>query len=198
MKTLHAKIGEITLESGFFGTSAHQGRVAERHAMIDQTHTLSITKQAAALGLSRSSVYYVPRLIGDADLALMKRVDALDLDSPFAGARMLKRLLHRAGVRVGRRHLTTLMRRMGITAIAPQPGSSKRHRTHPVFPYLRRGRPITRPNQVWAMDLTYIPMARAGIARYFTLYNTERSHSRLAHQTPDEAHCTLRPLRAAA
>lgn len=90
----------------------------------------------------------------------MRQLDALHLDFPFAGARMLRRLLRRAGMDVGRRHLTTLMRRMGITAIAPQPGTSRRHRAHPVFPYLLRGRAITRPNQVWAMDITYIPMAR--------------------------------------
>ena len=73
---------------------------------------------------------------------------------------MLRRLLRRDGVDIGRRHVTTLMRRMGITAIAPQPGTSKRHRAHPVFPYLLRGRTITQPSQVWAMDITYIPMAR--------------------------------------
>ena len=128
--------------------------------MIDRTHALSITRQAAALGLSRGSVYYVPRPVSDADLALMRRLDALHLDFPFAGARMLRRLLRREGVAVGRRHVTTLMRRMGITAIAPQPGTSRRHRGHPVFPYLLRGRVITRPNEVWAMDITYIPMAR--------------------------------------
>jgi putative transposase len=122
--------------------------------MIDRAHALPITKQAVALGLSCGSVYYVPRLIGDADLALMQRLDALHLDFPFAGARMLKRLLRCVGVCVGRRHLTTLMHRMGITAIAPQPGSSKRHRAHPVFPYLLRGRTITHPNQVWAMDIS--------------------------------------------
>ncbi len=128
--------------------------------MIDRTHALPITRQAAALGLSRGSVYYVPRPVSEADLALMRRLDALHLDFPFAGARMLRRLLRREGVEIGRRHVTTLMRRMGISAIAPQPGTSKRHRAHPVFPYLLRGRTVTQPNQVWAMDITYIPMAR--------------------------------------
>ena len=128
--------------------------------MIDRTHPLPITRQAVALGLSRGSVYYVPRPVSEADLALMRRVDALHLDFPFAGARMLRRLLRREGLDVGRRHVTTLMRRMGISAIAPQPGTSKRHRAHPVFPYLLRSRTITQPNQVWAMDITYIPMAR--------------------------------------
>ncbi len=128
--------------------------------MIDRTHPLSLTRQARALGVSRGSVYYVPRPVADADLALMRRLDALHLDFPYAGARLLRRLLQRHGVVVGRRHVRTLMRRMGISAIAPQPGTSRRHRAHPVFPYLLRHRPITRPNQVWAMDITYIPMAR--------------------------------------
>ena len=128
--------------------------------MIDRTHALPITRQAAALGVSRGSVYYVPRPVPDADLALMRRHDALHLEFPYAGARLLRRLLRREGVRVGRRHVATLMRRMAITAIAPQPGTSRRHRAHPVFPYLLRGRSITQPNHVWAMDITYIPMAR--------------------------------------
>lgn len=128
--------------------------------MIDRTHPLPLTRQAAALGISRGSVYYVPRPITDADLALMRQLDALHLEFPYAGARLLRRLLRREGMRVGRRHIATLMRRMAITAIAPQPGTSRRHRAHPVFPYLLRGRSITRPNQVWAMDITYIPMAR--------------------------------------
>jgi len=128
--------------------------------MIDRTHALPITRQAAALGISRGSVYYVPRPVADADLALMRRLDALHLEFPYAGARLLRRLLRREGVTIGRRHIGTLMRRMAITAIAPQPGTSRRHRAHPVFPYLLRGRVITEPNQVWAMDITYIPMAR--------------------------------------
>ena len=130
--------------------------------MIDRTHALSITRQAAALGLSRGSVYYVPRPVGDADVALMKQIDTLHLAFPLTGARLLRhllrRLLRRTGAGVARGHLTTLMRRMGITAIAP--GTSWRQRAHPVIPYLLRGRAITRPNKVWAMDISYIPMAR--------------------------------------
>ncbi len=128
--------------------------------MIDRTHALPITRQVAALGISRGSVYYVPRPVSEADLALLRRLDALHLDFPYAGARLLRRLLRREGVPVGRRHVATLMRRLAITAIAPQPGTSRRHRAHPVYPYLLRGRTITQPNQVWAMDITYIPMAR--------------------------------------
>jgi putative transposase len=130
--------------------------------MIDRTHQLSVTRQAEALGLSRGAVYYVPRAMSDWDLALMRAIDALHLDFPFAGARMLRmlrRLLRPAFPGVGRRRIGTLMQHMGIAAICPQPGTSRRHRAHPVFPYLLRHRSITQPNEVWAMDITYIPMA---------------------------------------
>ena len=127
--------------------------------MINRTHPLSITRQAKALGISRGLVYYVPRAMGAYDLGLMRRIDALHLDFPFAGARMLRRLLAREVPGVGRRRIGTLMLHMGIAAICPQPGTSRRHRAHPVYPYLLRHKTITRPNEVWAMDITYIPMA---------------------------------------
>lgn len=275
--------------------------------MIDRTHALSVTRQAAALGISRGAVYYTPRAMSAHDLALMRKIDALHLDFPFAGARMLRRLLRADFPRVGRRRIGTLMRHMGIAAVCPQPGTSRRHRAHPVYPYLLRHRTITRPNEVWAMDITYIPMAHgfvylaavldwasrrvlswrvsvtldsafciaaveealarygtpdifntdqgaqftsdaftgllaghgiqismdgkgcwrdnifverlwrslkyeevylhaypsvsaatAGIARYFTLYNSRRPHSSLTDRTPDDAYFFPRPLQAAA
>jgi putative transposase len=128
--------------------------------MIDRTHALPIARQAAALGISRGAVYYVPRPMSAFDLALMRRMDALHLDVPFAGARMLRRLLRPDFPGVGRRRISTLMQHMGLAAVCPQPGTSRRHRAHPVYPYLLRHRPITQPNDVWAMDITYIPMAR--------------------------------------
>jgi putative transposase len=128
--------------------------------LIDRTHALPITKQAEALGISRGAVYYVPRLPSPQDLRLMRRVDEVHLEMPWAGARGLVRQLKGEFPHVGRRHMATVMRRMGIAAIAPQPGTSRRHRGHPVFPYLLRNRVITRPNDVWAMDITYIPMPR--------------------------------------
>ena len=128
--------------------------------MIDRQHDLSITKQAEALGISRSSVYYLPRAVPAADLAIMRRMDELHLDLPFAGSRMLRDLLKAEGVRIGRRHVATLMRRMGIEAIYRRPTTSKPAPGHKVYPYLLRDLPVTRPDQVWAMDLTYIPMKR--------------------------------------
>lgn len=133
--------------------------------MIDRTHALPITRPAVAWGVSRGSVYDVPRPVADADLALMRRLDARHLAFPYAGARLLRRLFRREGGPVGRRHIATLMRRMAITAIAPQPGTSRRHRTHPVLPSLLRGRAIRQPHHVGAMDITYIPMARGFIDR---------------------------------
>ncbi|WP_456647380.1 MULTISPECIES: IS3 family transposase [unclassified Bradyrhizobium] len=160
VKSLHAKIGELTLENGFFRRSAHQGGVAERKAMIDREHDLSITRQAEALNISRGSVYYLPRPVPSADLAIMQRLDRLHLEYPFAGSRMLRGLLAAEGCKVGRRHVKTLMRRMGIEALYRRPRTTKSEPGHKIYPYLLRGMEITRPNQVWAMDITYIPMAR--------------------------------------
>jgi putative transposase len=128
--------------------------------MIDRTHDLSITRQAEALGISRSSVYYLPAPVSAADLALMRRIDELHLEYPFAGTRMLRDLLTQQGGRVGRKHVATLMRRMGIEALYRKPNLSRRNVQHRIYPYLLRGLQITRPNQVWAMDITYLPMAK--------------------------------------
>jgi putative transposase len=128
--------------------------------MIDRSHELSVTRQAELVGVSRGTVYYLPRPVGEVDLRLMRRIDELHLEHPFAGVRMLRDLLVREGHAVGRKHVATLMRRVGIEALYRRPRTTRRHPAHPVFPYLLRGLAIERPNQVWAMDLTYIPMAR--------------------------------------
>ena len=145
--------------------------------MIDPEHDLPIKQQAEVLGISRSTVYYEPRPISDEDLWLMRRLDELHLNYPFAGSRMLRGLLWqqglelsphgrrpvRGGPAVGRRHIKTLMRRMGIEAIYRKPNTSKPAPGHRIYPYLLRDLGVTRPNQVWAMDITYIPMARGFI-----------------------------------
>jgi putative transposase len=128
--------------------------------MIDATHDLPILRQAQLLALGRSTVYHQPQPTSDADLALMRRIEELHLEHPFAGSRMLRDLLIREGVAVGRKHVATLIRRMGIEALYQQPRNSGRHREHPVFPYRLRGLAIDRPNHVWAMDTTCIPMRR--------------------------------------
>ena len=131
--------------------------------MIDRTADLSLTRQAQLLGISRGSLYYEPCPTSDADLALMRRIDELHLEYPFAGSRMLRGLLRQEGHDVGRLHVATLMKRMGIEALYRRPNTSKPAPGHKVFPYLLRKLAITRPNQVWAMDITYIPMARGFI-----------------------------------
>jgi putative transposase len=128
--------------------------------MIDRQHELPITKQAQVLRISRGSVYYLPRPVPEADLAIMRRLDRLHLEFPFAGSRMLKGLLAAEGCKIGRRHVKTLMRRMGIEALYRRPRTTKPEPGHKIYPYLLRGVQVTRPNQVWAMDITYITMAR--------------------------------------
>jgi putative transposase len=128
--------------------------------MIDRKHDLPIAKQAEVLRISRGSVYYLPRPVPEADLAMMRRLDRLHLEFPFAGSRMLRGLLAADGCKIGRRHVKTLMRRMGIEALYRRPRTTKPEPGHKIYPYLLRGMEITRPNQVWAMDITYIPMAR--------------------------------------
>ena len=148
--------------------------------MIDRDHALPITRQAQLLGISRGAVYYMPRSTSAADLALMRRIDELHLQYPFMGARQLRRQLQREGVEVGRRHIGTLMRRMGIEALAPQPGTSKRTPGHKIYPYLLRKLTIARSNQVWALDTTYIPMARGFV--YLTAVVDVASRRVLAHK----------------
>jgi len=128
--------------------------------MIDRTHDLPISKQAEVLNISRGSVYYLPLPVPAADLALMRRIDELHLEFPFAGSRMLQGLLAAEGSKVGRRHVKTLMQKVGIEALYRRPRTTKPGPGHTIYPYLLRGMAITRPNQVWAMDITYIPMAR--------------------------------------
>ena len=128
--------------------------------MIDREHDLSITKQAATLNISRGSVYYLSRPVSASDLEVMRRLDRLHLQFPFAGSRMLRSLLAAEGCKIGRRHVKTLMKRMGIEALYRHPRTTKSEPGHKVYPYLLRDLEITRPNQVWAMDITYIPMAR--------------------------------------
>ena len=128
--------------------------------MIDKSHALSVKRQAELLALSRSNVYYLPTAVPASDLALMRRMDELHLAHPFAGARMLRDMLGLEGIEVGRRHVSTLMKKIGIEAIYRKRNTSKAHPENRIYPYLVRDLVIDRPNQVWATDLTYIPMRR--------------------------------------
>jgi putative transposase len=128
--------------------------------MIDRVHPLSVTRQARLLGLSRSSVYYEPAPTSDADLALMAAMDEIHLALPFYGARRLRDELLDRGFRVGREHVATLMRTMGMQALYPRRRLSGPHPGHRVYPYLLRGLEITHAGHVWCADVTYLPMAR--------------------------------------
>ncbi len=146
--------------AGFFRKRALESGSPERKKMIDPEDKLSIQKQSKLLKVSRSSVYYKPRPLSEDELKLMRAIDALHLEHPFAGSRMLRDFLLRDGVRVGRRHMRTAMRRMGIEAIYRKPNTSKPAQGHKIYPYLLRNVVVTRANQVWSTDISYIPMKR--------------------------------------
>jgi putative transposase len=159
--------------------------------MIDRDHQLSITRQANLLNISRGTVYYLSKPVSPTDLALMRKIDELHLEHPFMGARMLRDQLARQGICAGRRHIRTLMLRMGIEALAPQPGTSKAAPGHKVYPYLLRTLAINCANQVWALDTTYIPMARGFV--YLTAVVDVASRKVLAHKvaiTLEAVHAT--------
>ena len=158
--------------------------------MIDRTHLLPVTRQAQIVNISRGSVYYESEPISDADLKLMRRIDELHLELPFAGARMLRDLLRAEDFAVGRKHMTTLMRRMGNTALYRKPNTSRRAAGHAIWPYLLRTLAITRSNHVWAMDMT-IPMGRGFV--YLAAVIDWHSRRVLAWRLPitmDTAFCT--------
>ena len=137
--------------------------------MIDRTHKLPVVRQCQLLELSRSTAYYLPTPVSGTDLARMRRIDELHLAHPFAGDRMLRDLLRREGHAIGRRHVATLMTRMGIAAVYRKPHTSQRHSAHTVYPDLLRTLTIDRPNQVWAADITYIPMTRGFVYLFAVL-----------------------------
>lgn len=129
--------------------------------MIDRSHSLPVAGQARELVTSRGSVYYLPRPVPEADLKIMRRMDELHLELPFAGSRMLRDLLRQEGIEIGRQYVAKLMKKMAIEAIYRRPNTSKPAPGHKIYPYLLRMLPIVRPNQVWATDISYIPMARS-------------------------------------
>ena len=152
--------------------------------MIDQTHELSISRQAELLAISRSSVYYLPQPMPESDFRLMRRIDELHMEHPFAGARMLRDMLKLAGVEVGRKHVSTLMKKLSIEALYRKANTSRRNQAHRIYPYLLRKLTIDRPNQVWAMDTTYIPMQRGFV--YLSAVLDWATRRVLAWRTPVE------------
>jgi len=133
----------------------------DRRALIDRGHDrLSIRRQCALLGVARSGVYRPPRPANETDLALMRRIDELFTAWPFLGSRRMARMLGADGGPINRKRMQRLMRRMGIAALGPKPRTTKPAPGHKIFPYLLRGLTIDRPNQVWAADITYVPIGR--------------------------------------
>ena len=128
--------------------------------MIDRSHRLPVSRQCQVLGLPRSTAYYQPVPVSVEELALMRRIDELHLEIPSAGSRTLRTFLRKDGHRLGRQRVRRLMRKMGLEAIYRKPNLSRRHAAHPIYPYLLRHLRIDRSNQVWATDITYIPMRR--------------------------------------
>jgi putative transposase len=157
--------------------------------MIDRDQPLSISAQAKVLNICRGTVYYRRREISDADLALMSLIDALHTQHPHLGARGIRRELLAQGHLVGRRHIGTLMRHMGIEAVCPKPGTSKKCPGHTIYPYLLRNRSITHSNDVWAMDTTYIPMRQGFV--YLTAVIDVHSRAVLAHRVATTLEATV-------
>jgi len=148
------------------GRRARSLRRCERKEMIDATHDLSINRQAELLAISHSNVYYLPRPTSEADLVLMRRIDELHMECPFAGSRMLRDMLRLEGFKICRQHVRTLMAKMGIHALYRGRDTSAPHPAHKIYPYLLKGLTIDRPNQCWATDITYsTPRQRSPPAR---------------------------------
>lgn len=148
--------------------------------MIDRSHKLPVTRQAKLLGISRGTVYYMPRPITPNDLRIMRRIDEIHTNNPVAGSRMMRDILRLEGILIGRKHVTTLMRRMGLEAVYRKPRTSDKHPGHKVLPYLLRNLLIDRPNQVWALDTTYVPMSSGFV--YLTAVIDVATRALLAHR----------------
>jgi putative transposase len=131
-----------------------------RRRLIGPDEQTSLRRQCELLGINRSSVYYVPVELDAEELELMRRIDEIHLEFPFYGSRSIARELRAKGCRANRKRVQRLMRLMGLESVAPKPNTSRPNEEHPVYPYLLRGLTIERPNQVWAADITYIPLAR--------------------------------------
>lgn len=131
-----------------------------RRALIVAGDGMSMRRQCELLSVNRSSVYYEPLEPDAEELSIMRRMDELHLKYPFFGSRMMTRMLKAEGTWINRKRVQRLMRLMGLESVAPKPATSQAAAQHPLYPYLLRGLSITHVNQVWAADITYIPMAR--------------------------------------
>ncbi|PPE76756.1 IS3 family transposase [Kaistia algarum] len=180
LKKLHAKIGEQALEIGFFRRCVEETGPLQPQKLIDHSLQISVSKQAKLLKVSRGCYYYRPKPVSSSDLKLMRCIDELHMQYPFAGSRMMRDLLNRQGHHIGRRHTRTLMKKMGIQALYCKPNLSQANQAHRKYPYLLKGLAIQRSNQVWSTDITYIPMAKGFV--YLCAVIDWHSRKVLAHR----------------
>ncbi|QNX00010.1 IS3 family transposase (plasmid) [Acinetobacter seifertii] len=180
LKKLHAKIGEQALEIGFFRRCVEETWPLQPQKLIDHSLQISVSKQAKLLKVSRGCYYYRPKPVSSSDLKLMRCIDELHMQYPFAGSRMMRDLLNRQGHHIGRRHTRTLMKKMGIQALYCKPNLSQANQAHRKYPYLLKGLAIQRSNQVWSTDITYIPMAKGFV--YLCAVIDWHSRKVLAHR----------------
>ncbi|TPG12868.1 IS3 family transposase [Sphingomonas koreensis] len=161
IEKLHAKIGQLVVERGFFVEGVRAMSVERRRQMIGPGHAgLSIVAQCRLVSISRSSFYYAPVPETAETLALMAVIDASFLDHPWYGSRQMARHLRRLGHPAGRRRVRRLMAKMGLAPIYQRPRTSDPHPEHRIYPYLLRNLEVTRPGHVWCADITYLPMRR--------------------------------------
>ncbi|MFX5212118.1 IS3 family transposase [Acinetobacter baumannii] len=180
LKKLHAKIGEQALEIDFLGRCVEETGPLQPQKLIDDSLQISVSKQAQLLKVSRGCYYYRPKPVSASDLKLMRCMDELHMQYPFAGSRMMRDLLNRQGHHIGRRHTRTLMKKMGINALYCKPNLSQANQAHRKYPYLLKGLAIQRSNQVWSTDITYIPMAKGFV--YLCAVIDWHSRKVLAHR----------------
>ncbi|WP_338841644.1 IS3 family transposase [Acinetobacter lwoffii] len=180
LKKLHAKIGEQALEIDFFRRCVEETGSLQPQKLIDDSLQISVSKQAKLLKVSRGCYYYPPKPVSESDLKLMRCMDELHMQYPFAGSRMMRDLLNRQGHHIGRRHTRTLMKKMGINALYRKPNLSQANQAHRKYPYLLKGLAIQRSNQVWCTDITYIPMAKGFV--YLCAVIDWHSRKVLAHR----------------
>nr|WP_247649283.1 IS3 family transposase [Labrenzia sp. THAF82] len=161
VKELHAKIGELAVANGFFVQKAQTLGHEVRRGMIEPRHPdLSVGKQCSLLSISRSSFYYTPKGESEMNLALMRQIDEQFLEAPFFGVRQMTWHLKNEGHPVNEKRVRRLMRLMGLMPIYQKPNTSRPAKGHKIWPYLLKGLRVERPNQVWASDITYLPMRR--------------------------------------
>nr|WP_296430358.1 IS3 family transposase [Roseovarius sp. BRH_c41] len=160
IEKLHSKIGQLVVERDFLANASVQPARDARQKMVSKDHELSQRRQCALLQLSRSTLYYRPKGESAENLRFMEIIDKQFLETPWYGSRQMARHMKRQGHKCGRHRVRRLMRLMRLVPIYQEPNTSKKRPAHKIYPYLLKGLAITRPNQVWCADITYIRMER--------------------------------------